>query len=81
MIKMIKWEYLLQLVSAKKMDKTVQSLVKKSILDREHDLQLDHEEGESISPFNLASLFGFLGEGLGISSSTNKEDNVKKYAI
>ena len=57
------------------------SFVKKSILDRDHDLQLDHEEGEGISPFNLASLFGFLGEGLGMSSSTNKEDNVKKYAI
>ena len=45
------------------------------------EVSFDHEEGEGMSPFNLASLLGFFGEGLGMSSSKHSDDNVKKYAI
>ena len=64
-----------------KMDQTVKTLVKKSLEDRDHDLKLDHEEGEGLSPFNIAALLGFFGDGFGGGSAKSEHNVVEKYAL
>ena len=42
---------------------------------------LDHEEGEGLSPFNIAALLGFYGDGFGGGLAKSEHNVVEKYAL
>ena len=63
----------------KKMEETVNKLVKKVLIDKQKEADTNADEGEGSSPFNLSSVFGFFGNGF--QGHQVSVDEGKKYAI